>query len=131
MDCTGFFRCFARARASIVVSGSEHACASLWLLPSLSTFVSGSEHACTSPSLSRCLCFSLCVSAPPPSASVCVSRKRTVDGVPTSLLDLGYDYAGLDDGWQSCGAGINGSFHTKDGTPIVNTTKFPSLYVLQ
>ena len=28
-----------------------------------------------------------------------VSRKRTVNGVPTSLLDLGYSDVGLDDAW--------------------------------
>lgn len=54
-------------------------------------------------------------------------RKRLVDGVPTSLLDLGYEYIGLDDGYQSCGSGVNGSFYTADGAPIINTTKFPSL----
>ena len=29
-----------------------------------------------------------------------VSKKRMVDGVPTSLLDIGYDHCGIDDGWQ-------------------------------
>jgi hypothetical protein len=33
-----------------------------------------------------------------------VSRKRTVDGVPTSLCDLGYCDVGLDDNWQQCGS---------------------------
>ena len=28
-----------------------------------------------------------------------VERSRLVDGVPTSLLDLGYVTAGIDDGW--------------------------------
>ena len=54
-------------------------------------------------------------------------RKRLVDGVPTSLLDLGYNYIGLDDGYQACGQGVNGSFYTSDGDPIINTTKFPNL----
>ena len=31
-----------------------------------------------------------------------VDRSRTVDGVPTSLWDLGYRGAGLDDCWQLC-----------------------------
>ena len=30
-------------------------------------------------------------------------RTRTVDGNPTSLLDLGYKTVGLDDNWQLCG----------------------------
>ena len=33
----------------------------------------------------------------------------STDTRPVSLLDLGYARAGLDDGWQNCGAGINGS----------------------
>lgn len=32
------------------------------------------------------------------------SKKRTVDGVPTSLCDLGYCDVGLDDNWQLCGS---------------------------
>jgi len=31
------------------------------------------------------------------------ARDRRVDGVPTSLCDLGYCDVGLDDGWQLCG----------------------------
>ena len=42
-----------------------------------------------------------------------VDRSRTVDGKPTSLLDLGYNRIGLDDSWQECGAGVNGSFHVR------------------
>jgi alpha-galactosidase len=30
--------------------------------------------------------------------------RYTVDGVPTSLCDLGYCDVGLDDNWQQCGA---------------------------
>jgi len=44
-----------------------------------------------------------------------------------SLVDLGYDRIGIDDGWQACGAGLNGSFHTAAGAPIINTTAFPDL----
>ena len=44
-----------------------------------------------------------------------------------SLLDHGYASIGLDDNWQKCGAGINGSFHDADGHPIVDETKFPSM----
>jgi hypothetical protein len=32
------------------------------------------------------------------------SRRNSVDGVPTSLLDLGYSMVGLDDAWQECGS---------------------------
>lgn len=54
-------------------------------------------------------------------------RKLTVNGKPTSLLDLGYDTVGLDDNWQDCGAGPNNTFHSATGTPLVNTKTFPSL----
>ena len=56
-----------------------------------------------------------------------VSRKRSVNGVPTSLADLGYTDAGVDDAWQECHAGVNGGYHRADGSPIVNATRFPSL----
>ena len=55
------------------------------------------------------------------------SKARSVDGMPTSLLDLGYDNCGLDDAWQACGAGVQGTFYTSSGDPIVNESTFPSL----
>jgi alpha-galactosidase len=56
------------------------------------------------------------------------NRSRTVDGVPTSLLDLGYSSAGIDDGWQKCNSGPGGvGFHDAKGYPIVDTSKFPSM----
>mmetsp|Transcript_11142 Transcript_11142/g.16365 ORF Transcript_11142/g.16365 Transcript_11142/m.16365 type:complete len:454 (-) Transcript_11142:228-1589(-) len=54
-------------------------------------------------------------------------RVRLVDGTPTSLADLGYIHVGLDDNWQKCGAGIHGSFHDKDGNPIINKDTFPNM----
>ena len=44
-----------------------------------------------------------------------------------SLLDLGYTRAGLDDNWQACGTGVNDGFHAKDGTPLVNKSRFPDM----
>jgi alpha-galactosidase len=55
------------------------------------------------------------------------AKDRKVDGIATSLLDLGYDRVGVDDGWQACGAGYKESFHGKDGTPLVNKSIFPDL----
>lgn len=58
-----------------------------------------------------------------------VSRKRTVNGVPTSLCDLGYCDVGLDDNWQACDspkAAPGMHYHDIDGNPIVNTDRFPS-----
>ena len=44
-----------------------------------------------------------------------------------SLADVGYGQLGIDMGWEGCGKGLNGSFHTSKGWPIVNTDKFPNL----
>ena len=57
-----------------------------------------------------------------------VSRKRLVDGVPTSFCDLGFCDVGLDDGWQLCGSygPDNFTYHSEDGSPVVNTDRFPS-----
>jgi len=44
-----------------------------------------------------------------------------------SYADLGYDRVGLDDGWQACGAGVNGSFHDAGGNPIIDLGKFPDM----
>lgn len=52
-----------------------------------------------------------------------VSRAR--GGV--SLLDFGYRHIGLDDYWQACGTGVNGSFHNASGYPLINQTRFPDL----
>lgn len=56
-------------------------------------------------------------------------RSRTVDGVPTSLVDLGYVDAGLDDCWQQCGAygPSQYTYHNASGWPQVNFTRFPSM----
>eukprot|EP00755_Sulcionema_specki_P035982 Sspe_Gene.106027::Locus_83163_Transcript_1_1_Confidence_1.000_Length_460::g.106027::m.106027/K07407/E3.2.1.22B, galA, rafA; alpha-galactosidase len=44
-----------------------------------------------------------------------------------SLVDLGYVNCGLDDNWQACGTGYNGSFHDAHGNPLVNKERFPSM----
>ena len=57
-----------------------------------------------------------------------VTRTRLVNGVPTSLFDLGYTDVGLDDAWQKVRSGPGGvGFHDATGNPIVDTTRFPSL----
>ena len=57
-----------------------------------------------------------------------VSRARSVDGVPTSLFDLGYSDVGLDDAWQRQDSGPHGAgYHDADGNPIINTDKFPDM----
>lgn len=49
------------------------------------------------------------------------------DGKPTSLIELGYTRIGMDDNWQACGSGLNGSFHSADGAPLWNMTAFPDV----
>jgi len=56
-----------------------------------------------------------------------VDSSRQVNGKPTSLLDLGYGRAGLDDNWQACGTGINNSFHDAQGHPLINKQRFPDM----
>ncbi|GMH62596.1 hypothetical protein TL16_g03510 [Triparma laevis f. inornata] len=59
-----------------------------------------------------------------------VDRSRTVDGVPTSLCDLGYCDVGLDDNWQVCSDDNDYNFHDDDGNPIVNLDVFPDMKVM-
>lgn len=59
---------------------------------------------------------------------VAAARTRTVNGAPTSLLDLGYINMGLDDNWQDCGAGNLSAFHNTDGLPVVNLDRFPDMH---
>ncbi|GAB5362541.1 hypothetical protein AAMO2058_000806200 [Amorphochlora amoebiformis] len=58
-----------------------------------------------------------------------VVRKRLVNGVPTSLCDLGYCDVGLDDAWQECGSYGKDkyTYHEETGAPVVNTTRFPNM----
>lgn len=53
--------------------------------------------------------------------------RRDSAGNLASLLDLGYNNVGLDDNWQACGEGYEGSFHDLDGNPLINKTRFPSM----
>jgi alpha-galactosidase len=58
-----------------------------------------------------------------------MTKKRMVEGKPTSLCDLGYCDVGLDDNWQDCGskdAAAGMHYHDKDGNPLVNYKRFPS-----
>ena len=66
-------------------------------------------------------------------------RSRTVDGVPTSLIDLGYTRASVDDGYMAyvpdlkqlhCHSncvGVNVSFHDAKGWLVLNRTAFPDI----
>eukprot|EP00040_Diaphanoeca_grandis_P044837 m.271969 g.271969 ORF g.271969 m.271969 type:complete len:602 (+) comp98455_c0_seq1:225-2030(+) len=57
------------------------------------------------------------------------ANNRTVKGWdgPVSLCDLGYCAAGIDEGWEGCGLGVNDTQHYLNGTPAVNPIKFPDM----
>ena len=64
-------------------------------------------------------------------------RSSCADAAPTgmSLVELGFDHAGIDDGWQACNSYTvepSGSpaFHDAAGRVNVNLTRFPDLKAL-
>jgi alpha-galactosidase len=44
-----------------------------------------------------------------------------------SLAALGYSDVGIDEGWEGCGEGVNGTQHAASGDPIVHAPSFPDL----
>jgi len=44
-----------------------------------------------------------------------------------SLALSGFSNYGIDDGWEACGLGVNGSFHDVDGFPMINKDLFPNM----
>jgi hypothetical protein len=56
-----------------------------------------------------------------------VAKLWTVDGKQnTSLFEAGYTTAGIDEGWEGCGKGVNGTQHAANGDPVINP-KFPDM----
>jgi len=57
------------------------------------------------------------------------AKNRTVKGWDgkVSLCDLGYCTAGIDEGWEGCGQGVNGTQHYVNGTPAANPVTFPDM----
>ena len=57
------------------------------------------------------------------------AKNRTIMGkAGVSLCDAaGFCSVGVDEGWEACGGGINGTQHAADGTPTINTTRFPDM----
>ena len=51
-------------------------------------------------------------------------------GGAASLFAAGYSDVGIDDGWEACGAGVNGSYHNATGWPLVDEARFPDLRAL-
>lgn len=63
------------------------------------------------------------------------SPAGTCTEIPMSLVDLGYEHAGIDDGWQACNSYTvepSGSpaFHDAAGKANVNATLFPDFHAL-
>ncbi|CAE7945701.1 unnamed protein product [Symbiodinium sp. KB8] len=54
-------------------------------------------------------------------------KKRSVDGIPTSLCDLGYCNVGLDEGWEDCMGGHQFHYHDDSGKPLVWLARFPNI----
>ena len=56
-------------------------------------------------------------------------KNRTVKGWAgkVSLCDLGYCSAGIDEGWEGCGLGVDKTQHYLNGTPATNPTLFPDM----
>ena len=55
-------------------------------------------------------------------ADAMVNKSRGV-----SLLEAGYENCGLDDYYQACKTGVQGSFHNASGYPLIDKTKFPDM----
>lgn len=47
--------------------------------------------------------------------------------VDSGLLAAGFGEIGIDEGWEGCGRGVNGSYHDMDGNPLVDLTRFPDM----
>ena len=54
-----------------------------------------------------------------------LAKRRAAHG-NASLCDLGYCSVGIDEGWEGCGAGVNGTQHGPGGRPTVAGT-FPDM----
>jgi hypothetical protein len=56
-----------------------------------------------------------------------VAKLWTVDNkANTSLFESGYTTAGIDEGWEGCGMGVNKTQHAANGDPVINK-KFPDM----
>ena len=56
-------------------------------------------------------------------ADALVAKNRTIKGIygNVSLCGIGYCDIGVDEGWEGCGAGVNGTQHEADGTPTIDS----------
>lgn len=56
-------------------------------------------------------------------------RSRLIDGKHASLADIGYNDAGIDDGWMKCGSygPEKYRYHSGGGDPMIDGGKFPSM----
>lgn len=87
----------------------------------MSTHCSRIHHPATLLPFPPCCCYSLAL-------SVCryLVCHAAADGycfVPSARSD----HIGIDDGWQACGSGVDGSFHSATGEVLINETLFPDM----
>lgn len=57
-------------------------------------------------------------------------NRSVIPGDNRSLADVGYTFANLDDGYQLCHGGVNGSFHDEHGWPLFDNHRFPSVLTM-
>ena len=59
-----------------------------------------------------------------------VLPRERADGTTTTLQQLGFNSVGIDEGYEGCGLGVNGTVHTADGTPTIDPARFPNMSAL-
>lgn len=60
-------------------------------------------------------------------ADAVAAKNRTLNGkAGLSLCDVGYCAVGIDEGWEDCGAGVNGTQHDAKGNPVIEP-QFPDM----
>jgi hypothetical protein len=55
------------------------------------------------------------------------AKNWSIGGRKVSLADVGYSSVGIDEGWEGCGQGVNGTQHDAHGNPVINTYRFPDM----
>ena len=91
-------------------------------------------------------CFPNCAGVTPPrgartwnSVRLAINQSfaiASIEGLAAQLSDggsyaaSGFTNFGLDDGWENCGAGVNGSFHDEKGFPMIREDLFPDMSAL-
>eukprot|EP00937_MAST-01D_sp_MAST-1D-sp2_P006070 g6070.t1 len=62
--------------------------------------------------------------------AIVAERVLPGSGQKTTLQALGFNSVGIDEGYEGCGLGVNGTVHTADGTPTIDPKRFPNMSAL-